>query len=46
MRRSPPSPARLLCCQWRIGYSSMLAWALGLAPFKDNAWSVAVQVLR
>lgn len=29
--------------QWRIGFSSLLAWALALAPFKDNAWSVAVQ---
>jgi hypothetical protein len=29
--------------QWRIGYSSILAWALGLAPFKDNYWSTASQ---
>ena len=27
--------------QWKMGYSSMLAWALGLAPFKDNYWSTA-----
>jgi hypothetical protein len=27
--------------QWKLGYSSMLAWALGLAPFKDNYWSSA-----
>jgi hypothetical protein len=25
--------------QWKMGYSSMLAWAIGLAPFKDNFWS-------
>jgi len=25
--------------QWRIGYSSMFSYALGVAPFKDNAWS-------
>lgn len=29
--------------QWKLGYSSMLAWALGLAPFKDNMWSTAEQ---
>jgi hypothetical protein len=29
--------------QWKMGYSSMLAWALGLAPFKDNYWSSAQQ---
>jgi len=27
--------------QWQIGYSSMLAAALGLAPFKDNFYSAA-----
>jgi len=29
--------------QWRIGISSMLAAALGLAPFKDNFWSKSKQ---
>lgn len=29
--------------QWNLGYSSILAWAVGLAPFKDNFWSTAVQ---
>jgi hypothetical protein len=29
--------------QWQMGYSSMLAWAIGLAPFKDNYWSTAQQ---
>ena len=29
--------------QWKMGYSSMLAWAIGLAPFKDNYWSSAQQ---
>lgn len=29
--------------QWHMGWSSMLAWSLGLAPFKDNLWSTAVQ---
>ena len=29
--------------QWKMGYSSMLASALGLAPFKDNYWSSAQQ---
>ncbi len=28
--------------QWKLGYSSLLAWALGLAPFKDNYWCVAL----
>ena len=29
--------------QWHMGWSSMLAWSLGLAPFKDNYWSTALQ---
>lgn len=27
--------------QWRIGTTSLLAWALGLAPFKDTFWTTA-----
>ncbi|MBV9850127.1 MAG: hypothetical protein JO250_10680 [Armatimonadetes bacterium] len=27
--------------QWRIGATSLLAWALGLAPFKDTFWTTA-----
>lgn len=29
--------------QWRMGYSSLFAWSLGVAPFKDNAWSTSSQ---
>lgn len=29
--------------QWPIGYSSMLAYSLGIAPFKDNFWSTTTQ---
>ena len=29
--------------QWHLGWSAMLAWALGLAPSKDNYWSIALQ---
>ena len=29
--------------QWDMGFSSLLAWALGLAPFKDNYWSTPMQ---
>jgi len=29
--------------QFKLGFSSMLAWALGLAPFKDNFWSTPIQ---
>lgn len=29
--------------QWRIGLSSMFAWAVAVAPFKDNAWSTSLQ---
>ncbi len=29
--------------QWKIGYSSLFVWAIGLAPFKDNYWSSALQ---
>ncbi len=27
--------------QWRIGATSLLAWSLGLAPFKDTFWTTA-----
>jgi hypothetical protein len=27
--------------QWRIGPTSLLAWSLGLAPFKDTFWTTA-----
>ncbi|XP_071115644.1 uncharacterized protein [Haliotis cracherodii] len=29
--------------QWRIGVTSLLAWAIGIAPFKDNFWTTTVQ---
>jgi hypothetical protein len=29
--------------QWRIGFSSLFAWSVGVAPFKDNAWSTSFQ---
>ncbi len=29
--------------QWKIGITSMLADALGLAPFKDVLWSTSIQ---
>eukprot|EP01114_Cavostelium_apophysatum_P013570 TRINITY_DN3316_c0_g1_i2.p1 TRINITY_DN3316_c0_g1~~TRINITY_DN3316_c0_g1_i2.p1 ORF type:complete len:780 (-),score=163.41 TRINITY_DN3316_c0_g1_i2:73-2412(-) len=29
--------------QWPIGKSSILAWSLGLLPFKDDFWSVSDQ---
>ena len=29
--------------QWNMAFSSVLAWALGLAPFKDNYESTALQ---
>ena len=29
--------------QWNMGFSSLLAAALGLRPFKDNYWSTAMQ---
>ena len=28
---------------WMIGFSSMFADAIGVAPFKDNFWTTAVQ---
>ncbi|XP_046337463.2 uncharacterized protein LOC124119101 [Haliotis rufescens] len=28
---------------WKIGVSSLLAWAIGLAPYKDNFWTTSVQ---
>ena len=31
-------------CQWNIGTSSLLAWAVGIAPSKDGFWSTEVQV--
>jgi hypothetical protein len=29
--------------QWRIGVNSLLAWSLGMAPFKDTFWSSKFQ---
>jgi hypothetical protein len=29
--------------QWKIGISSILAHALGVAPFKDNFWTTSYQ---
>ena len=29
--------------QWRMGYSSLFSWSIGVAPFKDNAWSTSKQ---
>ena len=29
--------------QWRIGLTSIFAWALNLAPFKDTFWSSGTQ---
>ncbi|XP_046561028.1 uncharacterized protein LOC124270049 [Haliotis rubra] len=29
--------------QWRIGVTSMLAYAIGIAPFKDNFWTTTIQ---
>lgn len=29
--------------QWKIGRTAMLAWAVGLRPFKDNFWSTSSQ---
>jgi hypothetical protein len=29
--------------QWQLGYSSLFAWAIALAPFKDNFYSTSVQ---
>lgn len=29
--------------QWRIGYTSMLANAVGMAPFKDVFWTTSDQ---
>jgi hypothetical protein len=29
--------------QWKLGETSMLCWALGLAPFKDVFWSTEIQ---
>jgi hypothetical protein len=29
--------------QWRMGYSSIFSWAVGVAPFKDNYWSSSKQ---
>ncbi|XP_046547847.1 uncharacterized protein LOC124257764 isoform X1 [Haliotis rubra] len=28
---------------WRIGVSSLFAWAIGVTPFKDNFWTTTVQ---
>ncbi|ELT88611.1 hypothetical protein CAPTEDRAFT_195295 [Capitella teleta] len=29
--------------QWQIGMSSMLAWAVNIAPYKDTFWTTSVQ---
>eukprot|EP01113_Clastostelium_recurvatum_P038251 TRINITY_DN569_c0_g1_i3.p1 TRINITY_DN569_c0_g1~~TRINITY_DN569_c0_g1_i3.p1 ORF type:complete len:418 (-),score=101.55 TRINITY_DN569_c0_g1_i3:227-1480(-) len=29
--------------QWKAGWSSMLAWALGLVPYKDDFWTTESQ---
>ena len=29
--------------QWKIGYSSLFADSLQIAPFKDNFWTTSVQ---
>ena len=29
--------------QWRIGVSSIFAWQLGVAPFKDDFWTTSVE---
>ena len=29
--------------QWRMGYSSLFSWSIGVAPFKDNSWSTSRQ---
>ncbi|XP_067662761.1 uncharacterized protein [Haliotis asinina] len=29
--------------QWRIGVTSVFAWAIGITPFKDNFWTTTVQ---
>ncbi|XP_046547851.1 uncharacterized protein LOC124257766 [Haliotis rubra] len=28
---------------WKIGVTSLFAWAIGVAPFKDNFWTTSVQ---
>ncbi|XP_071096653.1 uncharacterized protein [Haliotis cracherodii] len=28
---------------WKVGITSLFAWALGVAPFKDNFWTTSVQ---
>ncbi|XP_046560808.1 uncharacterized protein LOC124269818 [Haliotis rubra] len=28
---------------WKVGVTSLFAWALGVAPFKDNFWTTSVQ---
>lgn len=35
--------ANYIHLQWRLGYSSLLAWALAVAPFKDGFYSTHVQ---
>ena len=35
----PPGTSK----QWQMGYSSLFSWSLGVAPFKDNAWSTSQQ---
>ena len=32
--------------QWQIGESGLLAWSLGVIPFKDNFWTTEVQCVN
>ena len=32
--------------QWQIGESALLAWSLGVIPFKDNFWTTSVQCVN
>ena len=32
--------------QWQIGESALLAWSLGVIPFKDNFWTTEVQCVN
>lgn len=38
-----PGPGAGYKAQWRMGFSSIFAWAIGVAPFKDNYWSSSIQ---
>ena len=37
------SPSRSVNDNWRIGFSSLLHWSVGLQPSKDNFWSTEIQ---